>query len=118
MYCMTLSHHLMFVFVVALKSEDAEKLIAHLDIKNQRTFEIADLAKLIKQASQDLEDIDKKRRDEFKTYEMEKEHERREKLKTLDKEQRDAEEKKQAELEQKHDNHPKVHHPVCRIAMI
>lgn len=46
---MILSHHLMFVFAVALKSEDAEKLIAHLDIKNQRTFEIADLAKLIKQ---------------------------------------------------------------------
>ena len=49
---------LLYVFLVlkyffhllpVIKSDEAEKLVAHLDIRNQRTFEVADLAKLIRQ---------------------------------------------------------------------
>ena len=48
---------------------------------------------------------------------MEKEHEKREKLRTLDEAHRKEEEKKQEELEKKHDNHPKVHHPVRMLQL-
>lgn len=64
------------------------------------------------QATSDLEDLDKERKQEFKTYEMEKEHLRREKLKQLDEEDRAAKEKEFQELREKHMKHAKVNHPV------
>ena len=47
------------------------KIPQHLEFQNPR-FEIDDLKKLIKSTTQDLEEADRKRREEFKRYEMEK----------------------------------------------
>lgn len=58
-----------------------------------------------------MEDIDQKRREEFKTYEMEKEHLRRKELEEMDANKRSEEEKKLEEMKKKHANHPRVHHP-------
>ncbi|XP_030894069.1 nucleobindin-2 [Leptonychotes weddellii] len=62
-------------------------------------------------ATSDLEHYDKTRHEEFKKYEMMKEHERREYLKTLNEEKRKEEESKFEEMRKKHENHPKVNHP-------
>jgi len=96
---------------MGIPSRDLERMIGHLDNKNQDTFEESDLAMLVKKATKDLEDIDLKRKEEFKTYEMEKEHLKREKLKALKEEERKAEEQRLKDLEEKHKKHPKLHHP-------
>jgi len=62
-----------------------------------------------------LEDIDVKRRSEFKNYEMEKEHLRRQKMDKLDEAKRVEEEQKYEEMKKKHSDHPKLHHPVRLI---
>ena len=64
------------------------------------------------QATVDLEVIDKERKDEFKKYEMEKEYLRKDKLKNLDEQAKAAEQAKFEEMQQKHKDHPKLHHPV------
>lgn len=64
------------------------------------------------QATKDLENYDAERHEEFKRYEMLKEHERREYLKSLDQEKREREEKRLQELKEKHSQHPKVNAPV------
>ena len=69
------------------------------------------------QATSDLEHYDKARHEEFKKYEMMKEHERREYLKTLSEEKRKEEESKFAEMKKKHENHPKVNHPVRTVTL-
>ncbi|XP_066484845.1 nucleobindin-2 isoform X1 [Tiliqua scincoides] len=87
------------------------KQFEHLNHQNPHTFEAKDLDMLIKAATHDLENYDKTRHEEFKKYEMMKEHERREYLKTLDEEKRHQEEAKFEEMKKKHGNHPKVNHP-------
>lgn len=67
---------------------------------------------VIFQATKDLENYDAERHEEFKRYEMLKEHERREYLKSLDQEKREKEERRIAELKEKHRQHPKVNAPV------
>lgn len=67
---------------------------------------------LLVQATKDLENYDAERHEEFKRYEMLKEHERREYLKGLDQEKREKEEKRMEELKEKHRQHPKVNAPV------
>lgn len=52
----------------------------HLDHSNPHTFEIEDLKKLIAKTTEDLAEADKKRREEFKEYEMQKEFEKQQKL--------------------------------------
>lgn len=64
------------------------------------------------QATKDLENYDAERHEEFKRYEMLKEHERREYLKSLDQEKREKEEKRIEELKDKHRQHPKINAPV------
>jgi len=67
------------------------------------------------QATKDLEDIDEKRRKEFKNYELEKEHLRRKELEQMDEAKRAEAEKKFDAQKKKHADHPKLHHPVrCR----
>jgi nucleobindin len=92
--------------------EEMNKLVPlHLDHSNTDTFEKHDLEKLIRQATVDLEQIDKKRRDEFKDHELEKELERRKELEKMDEEHRkQAELNHQIELE-KRKHHEKVNHP-------
>lgn len=86
-------------------------LVEHLDHSNPTSFEEDDLRRLIKKATSDLSNIDKKRREEFKAYEIEKEGLRREKLKGMDEKKRHEEEKAFEELQKKHKDHPKLHHP-------
>lgn len=98
------------------------------------TFEVEDLDRLIRsvrdgeheklihviarltssgfQATKDLENFDKDRHNEFKRYEMMKEHKRREHLKGLSEEERQREEQRYKELRRIHAQHPKVNHPV------
>ncbi|XP_075675953.1 nucleobindin-2-like isoform X2 [Dermatophagoides pteronyssinus] len=84
---------------------------AHLDHSNPHTFEAEDLQRLILQATKDLDELDKKRRRDFKQYEMEKELHYRESLQNLTAEQKVEIEKKHEEVKKKHFEHPKVHHP-------
>lgn len=52
----------------------------HLDHSNPHTFEIDDLKKLIAKTTADLAEADKKRKEQFKQYELEKEYKKQEKL--------------------------------------
>jgi len=70
------------------------------------------------QATSDLDEIDKKRRGEFKAYEMEKEHLRQEELKALDEEHRKQKEQEYEDLRKKHQQHKPVHHPVSSLYTI
>ncbi|XP_078076913.1 nucleobindin-2-like isoform X2 [Mustelus asterias] len=87
------------------------KQFEHLNHQNPHSFEPEDLELLIKTATNDLENYDRERHEEFKQYEMLKEHERREYLKTLDEEKRKQEEARFDEMKRKHQDHPKVNHP-------
>ncbi|KAM8927755.1 nucleobindin-1-like [Pelodytes ibericus] len=87
------------------------KQFEHLDPQNHQTFEARDLELLIQAATRDLENYDAARHEEFKRYEMLKEHERREYLKSLDEEKRREEEVRYEELKKKHKEHPKVNVP-------
>ncbi|XP_035497413.2 nucleobindin-2 isoform X2 [Scophthalmus maximus] len=87
------------------------KQFEHLNHMNPDTFEVEDLDHLIKSATKDLENFDKDRHDEFKRYEMMKEHERRERLKNMNEDERKKEEQHYEELRKKHADHPKVNHP-------
>lgn len=60
----------------------------HLDHANPHTFEIEDLKKLIAKTTEDLAEADKKRREEFKEYEMQKEFEKQQKLNSTTGEER------------------------------
>lgn len=95
-----------------MKPHEIEKLLPkHLDHNNVETFEINDLEVLVKQATNDLEEIDKLRKEEFKEHEIEKEYERRKKLQEMDAEhRRKAEEEYKQQLEQ-HQKHEKINHP-------
>lgn len=89
-----------------------ESVLHHVDVQNPHSFEMKDLERLIQKATKDLDELDKQRREEFKNYELEKEHERREHLKELPEDERKKEEQKYDELKKKHKDHPKLHHPV------
>lgn len=95
-----------------LKSHEVEALLPrHVDHNNIETFEVDDLEKLIKQATFDLEEVDKLRRDEFKEHEIEKEYERRKKIQEADEEtRRKLEEEHRKSLEMRK-NHQRVNHP-------
>nr|CAG4642711.1 EOG090X0B17 [Evadne anonyx] len=86
------------------------KLPGHLDHKSP-SFETEDLRKLIVQTTKDLEELDRKRKEEFKEYEMQKEFEHETKLKTMDEEHRKTEEQAWEESQKKHKQHPQMHHP-------
>ena len=61
--------------------EHIRKLLPqHLDHDNSDTFNEADLERLIRHASKDLDEIDRQREEEFKQYELRKEYQRRAKL--------------------------------------
>lgn len=95
-----------------LKPDQINELLPkHLDHNNVDTFEEGDLEKLIKQATNDLEEVDKIRKEEFKEHEIEKEYERRRKLQQMDPAARKkAEEEYQKALENRK-HHEKINHP-------
>lgn len=82
-----------------------------MDHGSQHQFTKEDLHKLIIKASSDLEELDKKRREEFKQYEMEKEFQYQESLKNMTNEQKADAVKRHDEQTKKHREHPRVHHP-------
>ncbi|EFA00695.1 nucleobindin-2 [Tribolium castaneum] len=83
----------------------------HLDHSNPHTFEIDDLKKLIAKTTADLAEADKKRREEFKQYELQKEFEKQEKLNHTNGEDREKLEREFREREEKHKKHEKLHEP-------
>lgn len=87
------------------------KVPEHIDHNNLHTFEIEDLKRLILKTSEDLAENDRKRREEFKEYELQKEFEKQEKLRELDEEHRKKYEEELKKQEEKHNKHEKVHHP-------
>uniref|UniRef100_A0A1A8G770 Nucleobindin 2b n=1 Tax=Nothobranchius korthausae TaxID=1143690 RepID=A0A1A8G770_9TELE len=95
----------------ALDRQALLKQFEHLNHVNPHTFEVEDLDRLIQSATKDLENFDKTHHDEFKRYEMMKEHERREHLKKMSEEDRMKEEQHYEEMKKKHATHPKVNHP-------
>ncbi|CAJ1049707.1 nucleobindin-2a [Xyrichtys novacula] len=96
---------------IAVDHQALLKQFEYLNHMNPHTFEVDDLDRLIKSATKDLENYDKERHDEFKRYEMMKEHDRREHLKTLSEDERKKEEEHYEEMKKKHADHPKVNHP-------
>lgn len=90
---------------------DHLKIAEHLDHDNQHTFEIDDLKKLILKTSQDLSENDRRRREEFKQYELQKEFEKQEHLRQLDEQHRKQYEEELKKQQEKHDKHEKIHHP-------
>ncbi|KAK9499998.1 hypothetical protein O3M35_002918 [Rhynocoris fuscipes] len=93
------------------KRKSHHEIAGHIDHLNEHTFEVADLHRLITKVRLDLEEADKRRRQEFKEYEMQKKFEQLEKMKTMDEEHR---KKYQEELEaqkKKHQQHEPLHHP-------
>uniref|UniRef100_A0A8C7XGS8 Nucleobindin 2a n=1 Tax=Oryzias sinensis TaxID=183150 RepID=A0A8C7XGS8_9TELE len=96
---------------IAVDHQALLKQFEYLNHMNPHTFEVEDLDRLIKSATKDLENYDKERHEEFKRYEMMKEHDRREHLKTLNDEERKKEEEHYEEMRKKHADHPKVNHP-------
>ena len=62
-----------------------------------------------------MQNLDKKRKEEFKRYEMNKEHEYRQELKhAKDKEEEERLRKEHEESQKRHKEHPKMNHPVCK----
>lgn len=61
-------------------SIDDDPVHHHLDHNNPHTFEIEDLKKLIAKTTSDLAEVDRKRKEQFKQYELEKEYQKQEKL--------------------------------------
>lgn len=91
------------------------KIAEHLDHSNQHTFEIEDLKKLILKTSEDLAEADRRRRQEFKEYELQKEFEKQEKLRSMDETHKKEFEEELKKQQKKHDDHPKVHHPGSKV---
>ncbi|XP_021917818.1 nucleobindin-2 isoform X3 [Zootermopsis nevadensis] len=83
----------------------------HVDLSNPHTFEIEDLRKLILKTTADIAEADRKRREEFKEYEMQKEFEKQEKLRILDEEHKKQLLKDIEDKNAKHKQHDPLHHP-------
>lgn len=65
-----------------------------------------------------MDELDRERKEEFKQYEMKKEHEIKERLAHMNESQRKIEAEHLKEMKEKHKQHPKIHHPVCVISLI
>lgn len=87
------------------------KIAEHLDHENEHTFEIEDLKKLIVKTGEDLAEADRRRREEFKEYELQKEFEKQEKLRNMSSGERKQFEEDLKRMTEKHNKHEKVHHP-------
>lgn len=87
------------------------KIPEHLDHVNSDTFEVEDLKKLILKTSADLAENDRKRREEFREYELQKEFEHQEMVRNMDDTHRKQFEEDLKKQKEKHNKHEKVHHP-------
>uniref|UniRef100_H3CBP9 Nucleobindin 2 n=1 Tax=Tetraodon nigroviridis TaxID=99883 RepID=H3CBP9_TETNG len=87
------------------------KQFAYLNLVNSEKFDVDDLDRLIAGVNQHVEQLDESRRQEYKRYQMMKEHERREYLRALSQEQRQQEEERRQEARRKQADHPRINHP-------
>ncbi|KAG5315625.1 NUCB2 protein, partial [Pseudoatta argentina] len=90
------------------------KIAEHLDHSNAHTFEIDDLKKLIAKTTKDLAEADKRRRQQFKEYEMQKKFEEEQKMKGntgMKEEERKKYEEELEAMKKKHKDHKPLHHP-------
>lgn len=99
------------------QTEHLRSIAQHLDSNNPHTFESEDLTNLIKAATEDLENYDKKRHQDFKKYEMMKDMRRAEKLKQMSSDEKKAAEEEYRQMREKHIDHPKVNHPGGKIQL-
>uniref|UniRef100_A0A8D8S0G7 Nucleobindin-2 n=1 Tax=Cacopsylla melanoneura TaxID=428564 RepID=A0A8D8S0G7_9HEMI len=86
----------------------------HVDHNNPHSFEINDLHKLIVQVTNDLAEADRKRRELFKEYELQKRYERDQKLALMTDQEKEEFLKKEAEEIRKRKSSidkADVHHP-------
>ncbi|XP_041471491.1 nucleobindin-2-like isoform X2 [Lytechinus variegatus] len=90
---------------------DLLQMIAHVDFRNEHTFEEEDLNNLLQKATKDLEENDRERRKEFKRYEMEKELKRRNEMKMMNEEERAEARRKYEEERKQMKQHAKLNHP-------
>lgn len=86
------------------------KLPEHLG-SDATHFDMDDLHKLMVAATNDLEKLDKERREDFKTYELEKEWQFQERIKMMNETEKQEAIKLRQEMKKKHDEHAKVHEP-------
>ncbi|XP_035721862.1 nucleobindin-2-like [Vespa mandarinia] len=86
------------------------KIAEHLDHSNTRSFEINDLKKLIAKTTEDLAEADRRRRQQFKEYEMEKKFEQEQKIKAMDEKEKEQYIQHLQEVKKKHKN-VQLHHP-------
>jgi len=90
------------------------KIPQHLEIKHP-SFEVADLQRLIKQTTDDLEEADKERREDFKKYEMEKKFEKDMRLNAInDTQERKVVQEEMEKMQAKHKDHEKINHPMTK----
>lgn len=87
------------------------KVPGHVDYIRPDKFGQEDLKKLMQQTHKDLEEADKKRKEDFKKYEMEKQYKFQKELEQLPEEEKAKLKAKHEEEVKKHKEHPKVHHP-------
>ncbi|CAG0917368.1 unnamed protein product [Notodromas monacha] len=87
------------------------KVPGHVDYVRADSFGSEDLRKLMQQAHRDLEEADRKRKEDFKRYEMEKQYKFKEQLETLPSEEKEKLKEKHDEEVKKHKDHPRIHHP-------
>lgn len=83
----------------------------HVDHTNVNNFDVEDLKKLILTATADLAEIDKKRREEFKKYEMEKKFEEELKVKEMNEEEKKKYVEELEQLKKEQQTHKPLHHP-------
>ncbi|KAJ8737754.1 hypothetical protein PYW08_000349 [Mythimna loreyi] len=83
----------------------------HLDHNNPHTFEIEDLKKLIKKTTADLEAADKRRKEEFKEYEMQKKFEEHQKIEGMEEAKKKEYMEKHKQEEEAIKHHQPLHHP-------
>ncbi len=83
----------------------------HVDHQNVETFEVRDLETLIRQATVDLEEVDRLRREEFKQHEIEKEYQRRKHLEDMNPDERKRAEEEYARQVEQRKHHAKINHP-------
>ncbi|WP_411027524.1 hypothetical protein, partial [Salmonella sp. s54925] len=72
------------------------------DRENPNTFEVDDLKKLLSKHHEEMDVIDKKRKEEFQRHEMDKEYKKRQHDKSLDEEKRKQESEQRKILREKH----------------
>lgn len=77
-------------------------------------FDTDDLHKLMVAATNDLEKLDQERKEDYKTYEMEKEWQFQERLKMMNETEKQEAIKLKQTMKEKHDDHPQVHEPGTR----